>query len=756
MKLIDTSCYTCFQYVAQGLFERHKLVFASQLTFQVQRRDGSLVPAMFDFLIQGKRAAGIENPLSDWLANDAWLTCHALKEFDCFEKLPEDLVASAKRFREWYELERPEEVPYPGEWKKLPEFEKLLLMRALRLDRMNEAMSAYVKNIIGQKYVTSQPFNLKRSYMDVTPQTPVFFILSAGVDPVKDTEKLGHEHGIGFDHGNLGLVSLGQGQEPVAERAIETSFKNGGWAFLQNIHLTPKWTGGYLEKRCDDLEGAHEAFRMFLSAEPAMLPINVLQVCVKLTNEPPQGLQPNVSKNWKLFTDDFFDSSAKPGELKSITFAICLFHAIVVERKKFGPQGWNRGYPFNFGDLTACAQVGMNYLENNPKVPWEDLRYIFGDIMYGGHVTDYYDRVLVNNYLNAYLVDELVEGFEIFPGCKTPQNAGNAKDILEHIDTAFPQESPTAFGLHPNAEIGFRLMQADTMFSNIRELQPRSGGGGGGLSVSEKAAIQVEEITAMLPDQFDMLDILDRAPEIRTPYVNVFLQEIERMQELTGEIKRSLGELTLGLRGDLQITDSMENLMNSLANNMRPGGWEKFAYPSKRNLASWVRDMIERQKQLADWTGDMNVPKSTCISFLFNPQSFLTAVMQTTARANDWPLDRTVTQTDVQKKYELSELPGPSKEGAFIHGLSMEGARWDDKVGTVEESRPKELYAKMPIVLIKAAQFTGEKPKDTYMCPTYKTQDRGPTFVFEAGLKTKAPASKWILGGVGLLMDVDV
>jgi dynein heavy chain len=115
MKLIDTSCYTCFQYVAQGLFERHKLVFASQLTFQVQRRDGSLVPAMFDFLIQGKRAAGIENPLNDWLANDAWLTCHALKEFDCFEKLPEDLVASAKRFREWYELERPEEVPYPGE-----------------------------------------------------------------------------------------------------------------------------------------------------------------------------------------------------------------------------------------------------------------------------------------------------------------------------------------------------------------------------------------------------------------------------------------------------------------------------------------------------------------------------------------------------------------------------------------------------------------------------------------------------------------
>jgi dynein heavy chain len=265
----------------------------------------------------------------------------------------------------------------------------------------------------------------------------------------------------------------------------------------------------------------------------------------------------------------------------------------------------------------------------------------------------------------------------------------------------------------------------------------------------------VEEIQGLLPDQFEMLDILDRVPEVRTPYINVFLQEIERMQELMAEIKRSLAELVLGLKGDLQITAPMENLMNALADGLRPAGWEKIAYPSKRALPSWVRDLIERQKQLSDWTADMNLPKSTCLSYLFNPQSFLTAVKQTTARANEWPLDRTDAQTDVTKKYEPSELPGPSKEGgAFIHGLFMEGARWDDKAGTVEESRPKELYAKMPVVLVRAVQYTGIESKDTYVCPVYKTQDRGPTFVFTAGLRTKSPAAKWILGGVGLLMDV--
>ena len=741
-KLVDTACYVCFSYVSQGLFERHKLVFACQLCFQVQQRSGDLDAEMFDFLIKGPRASGIDNPLAEWLDEGSWLTCNALKEFEIFSKLPEDMIGSAKRFREWFELERPEEASLPGDWRKLPEFEKLLLTRALRTDRMSEALATYVKQIMGAKYVTSQPFNLARSYKDVTPQTPVFFILSAGVDPVKDTEKLGKEFHVGFDHGNFFLVSLGQGQEPVAEKAIESCYKNGGWAFLQNIHLTPRWTGGYLEKRCDDLETAHENFRMFLSAEAAKLPINILQVCVKLTNEPPEGLQPNLRKNWLPFPDDFFDSSAKPGELKSITFALCLFHSVVIERKKFGPQGWNRVYPFNNGDLMSCAQVAMNYLEANPKVPWDDLKYIFGEIMYGGHVTDFYDRRLVSNYLQAYMCDDLVEGFDIFPGFRTPSNSGNARDIVEHIMTAFPQESPTAFGLHPNAEIGFRLMQADTMFTNIRELQPRTAGSGGGLSVTERAKGMLDDIVEKLPEAFVMIEILEKVEE-RTPYINVFLQEIERLQELTTEIRRSLAELDLGLRGDLQISESMEALMNSLADATRPSGWEKYAYPSKRPLGTWIIDLLARYKQLSDWTGDLQLPKSTWLSGLFNPQSFLTAVMQTTARKNEWALDQTVTQTEVTKKVP-EEIPAASKEGAFIHGAYMEGARWDDKTQQIEDSRPKELYAKMPVILIKAAPVTSAEQKDMYICPVYKTQDRGPTWVFNAGLKSKAMPSKWL------------
>lgn len=59
---------------------------------------------------------------------------------------------------------------------------------------------------------------------------------------------------------------------------------------------------------------------------------------------------------------------ARENEFKSLLFSLCYFHAVVVERRKFGPQGWNRSYPYNTGDLTISVNVLYNYLEANAKV----------------------------------------------------------------------------------------------------------------------------------------------------------------------------------------------------------------------------------------------------------------------------------------------------------------------------------------------------------------------------------------------------
>lgn len=50
---------------------------------------------------------GVDNPLSDWVPESVWGSVQALHELEDYASLPDDLVGSSKRWREWMELERP-------------------------------------------------------------------------------------------------------------------------------------------------------------------------------------------------------------------------------------------------------------------------------------------------------------------------------------------------------------------------------------------------------------------------------------------------------------------------------------------------------------------------------------------------------------------------------------------------------------------------------------------------------------------------
>lgn len=69
-----------------------------------------------------------------------------------------------------------------------------------------------------------------------------------------------------------------------------------------------------------------------------------------------------------LAFQDTLEMCSRETEFKSILFALCYFHGVVAERRKFGPQGWNRSYPFNTGNLTISVNVLYNFLEANAKV----------------------------------------------------------------------------------------------------------------------------------------------------------------------------------------------------------------------------------------------------------------------------------------------------------------------------------------------------------------------------------------------------
>ena len=54
------------------------------------------------------------------------------------------------------------------------------------------------------------------------------------------------------------------------------------------------------------------------------------------------------------------------------------------------------------------------------------------------------------------------------PACPLP---APCLQVLEYIEDSMPPESAAAFGLHPNAEIGFKLREASAFCSNLQTLQ---------------------------------------------------------------------------------------------------------------------------------------------------------------------------------------------------------------------------------------------------------------------------------------------
>ncbi|KAG5679915.1 hypothetical protein PVAND_009451 [Polypedilum vanderplanki] len=728
--LIDSITYAVFMYTSRGLFERDKLTFMSQMVIQILIHAKEIVPIELDFLLRFPYQPNLLSPV-DFLTGVLWGGVTSLSNLSEFTNLDKDIEGSSSRWKKWVDAESPEHVKLPGEWKQKSSLQRLCIMRCLRPDRMTYAMREFIREKLGSKYVEARSIDFIKSYEESSNVTPIFFILSPGVDPLKDVERAGKQKKFSTDLGNLHNVSLGQGQEIVAENAIERAATDGHWVVLQNIHLVAKWLSTLEKKMEAAAENSHENYRLFISAEPAesaeyhIIPQGILESAIKITNEPPTGMMANMHKALENFNQETLEMCSKESEFKAVLFSLCFFHAVVAERRKFGPQGWNRNYPFNSGDLTISVYVLYNYLEANSKVPWEDLRYLFGEIMYGGHITDDWDRRLCRTYLEELMSQDLVDGdVNLCTGFPAPPNLDYVS-YHQYIDNNMPAESPILYGLHPNAEIGFLTTIADQLFKTIFELQPRESGSGstgsGGIQQSR------EDIIRGMVD-----DLYDKLPE---------------------EFIISLKELRSGLKGELTISSDMEILMMSVFFDKVPESWAKRAYPSLLGLQSWFVDLMMRGKELENWATDFVLPATVWIAGFFNPQSFLTAIMQQTARRNEWPLDKMCLNCDVTKK-QKDDFNAPPREGAFIHSIFMEGARWDTQVNSIVSSRLKELFPQMPVIYVKAVTQDKQDTKNVYECPIYKTRQRGPTYVWTFNLKTKEKAAKWTLGGVALLLQV--
>nr|BAH13606.1 unnamed protein product [Homo sapiens] len=230
--LIDSITFSVYQYTIRGLFECDKLTYLAQLTFQILLMNREVNAVELDFLLRSPVQTGTASPV-EFLSHQAWGAVKVLSSMEEFSNLDRDIEGSAKSWKKFVESECPEKEKLPQEWKNKTALQRLCMLRAMRPDRMTYALRDFVEEKLGSKYVVGRALDFATSFEESGPATPMFFILSPGVDPLKDVESQGRKLGYTFNNQNFHNVSLGQGQEVVAEAALDLAAKKGHWVILQ-------------------------------------------------------------------------------------------------------------------------------------------------------------------------------------------------------------------------------------------------------------------------------------------------------------------------------------------------------------------------------------------------------------------------------------------------------------------------------------------------------------------------------------------
>ncbi|CAD2104163.1 Dhc93AB [Plasmodium vinckei petteri] len=454
--LINMLIVKMWMYIDKGLLEKDKLIVKCLIMLNLEKLNGKITQeeeAIFinpkhklynktnEKIYNKKKNENIEKKIinKSFINDELYEDCKNLENLKDFENLIDSFENENMSWKQWLLCEKVENEELPRKFNKLKDFSKLLLIRILRKDRFLIALKRYIEKHIKMTNEEQNKYSLENileEYID--NKTPVLFLLTPGNDPSKDIEnyieklrrqkneddikKNINKKGINIENDNNDNenddttneessknisyinISMGQGQESVALKYLEEISKVGGYIYLQNIHLMTKWLKEFEEILDKILSNAHKDFRLFLSStipfedNTQLLPEKLLKKCFRVNNEKSYSLKENIKCCLDKFENKEYDT-----KIKTVIFGLSYYHSLLLGRFLYGKIGFSQVYSFNDNDLEISFNIIKRYLSNNENFPLADVLFLIGEIIYGGHITDIWDRRINKTYIRNIL-----------------------------------------------------------------------------------------------------------------------------------------------------------------------------------------------------------------------------------------------------------------------------------------------------------------------------------------------------------------
>ena len=430
--------------------------------------------------------------------------------------------------------------------------------------------------------------------------------------------------------------------------------------------------------------------------------------------------------------------------------------------------GWNVRYDFTESDLDISTKQLKLFLDLYQDVAFKPLRCMVGELNYGGRVTDEWDLRMLQCTLEDLFCEQILDDTYKLDAAgvyRAPPIESGLDSYHIYIQRLPQEDSSDLFGLHPNVNGITAARESQDLLATVLSLQPQTNDAGSGHSQNDVVGKLGQNIASNLPANFDLEYAMQNYPPKYGDSMNsVLLQELERFNRLLTRVRSSLSDLQKAITGQVVMSMELEHMCDSMYSERVPDLWTAVAYPSLKGLGSWVADLHARLQMFQTWL-DEGPPGVYWISGFFFTQSFLTGTLQNFARASRTPIDQILFDFEVVPHVDTTQ-ESPVR-GCYIHGLFLEGARWDRLANALEEPAKRQLFDPMPVIWLKPTPVGSQNSSGTmYACPVYKTSKRAgvlsttgrsTNFILAINLpcSRETTGAHWVKRGVSLLTQLD-
>ncbi|PAA89834.1 hypothetical protein BOX15_Mlig025375g2 [Macrostomum lignano] len=773
-----------FTRVGRGMLQQDQISLAVLLARIYLRSSSTPFDAEFQHFLRSQIVTGAQEL-------DTAKAANKLAELACFKNLP-GLVAKNDEFSAWVNQVSPEisvpklwQAPSAAEEERGQAIYSLLLVQAFRPDRLLAAAHHFVAALLSEDFLQSCQIlagDLAKSVLEeVTSATPLLICSPPGYDASGRVEELASECGK-----QLTGIAIGSAEGfSAAEKAVNSGAKTGGWIALKNVHLAPAWLG-QLEKRLHTL-APHPNFRLFLTAEISpKLPTNIIRTARVFVFEPPAGLKASLMRTLSAIPPQRM--SKAPAERSRLYFLLAWFHAVVQERLRYTPLGWAKRYEFNESDLKCACDTIDTWVDgaamgraNLPpdKIPWDALRTLMSQCIYGGKIDNAFDARLLQTFLESLFdaasfdgdrpIVEHVDGVE--GGRIMPPEGSKRNEIFAWINKLPDTQTPSWLGLPNNAEKVLLRNLGQEMLGKVMQMQhveddedlvvsgrqrTISNAGDARPAWMRQLCNQANDWLGQLPK--DLRRMARTAENIKDPLFRCFEREVTSAANLLAAVRKDLSEVAAVCAAERKPTNHHRKMMADLQKSLIPAGWKKYTVPAGLTAIQWVADFAERVRQMArisDLVAKGGIESlrlaPVWLGGLFMPEAYITATRQTVAQSNRWALEELTLDVKVRP---AADGPPPDASTFVVHGLRLMGAECADNKLRLVNSISSEL-ARTEICWVRHEAYKKPPPESSVSLPVYLNSTRA-QLLFTLTFPTEEPntATQFFERGVAVTASV--